>query len=133
MSTADTQRWRPIVCFAGLALLPVADAAGPPPTSSPVADLRAAAVAPLPPPDPSKISLDVLPAGTERTLVARTCAVCHTIEHVVQRKHTADDWDSLIAKMVGYGAKATDDEQEQIFQYLVRYFRTDTPAPPPAN
>jgi hypothetical protein len=55
--------------------------------------------------------------------------VCHAIELVVLRKRSADEWDTQIAKMVGYGAKASDAEQEQIFQYLVNNFRTDTPAP----
>jgi cytochrome c5 len=88
---------------------------------------------PLPPPDPASISTAVLPDGNARSLVVQTCAVCHAIELVVLRKRSADEWDSLIAKMVGYGAKATDDEQEQIFQYLVQHFMADTPATAPAK
>ena len=90
----------------------------------PLADVVAASAAPLPPPDPAKISTAILPEGAQRTLVVRTCAVCHAIELVVLRKRSAEEWDTQIAKMVGYGAKATDDEQEQIFQYLVKNFRS---------
>jgi cytochrome c5 len=86
---------------------------------------------PPPPPDPASISTAVLPAASARSLLVQTCAVCHAIELVVVRKRSADEWDTLIAKMVGYGAKATDDEQEQIFQYLVQHFLADTPATPP--
>jgi cytochrome c5 len=94
---------------------------------------NAAAATPLPPPtDPAKVSTAVLPEGAERPLILRVCGVCHAIEAVVLRKRTADEWDTQIAKMVGYGAKATDDEQEQIFQYLVRLFLKDAPATSPA-
>ena len=88
---------------------------------------------PLPPRDPASISTTVLPEGEARSLVVQTCAVCHAIELVVLRKRSADDWDTLIAKMVGYGARATDDEQEQIYQYLVQHFRADASATTPAK
>ncbi len=84
---------------------------------------------PLPPPDPASISTTVLPEGSARSLLVRSCGICHAIELVVLRKRTADEWDTQIAKMVGYGARATDDEQEQIFQYLVTYFLKDATAP----
>ncbi len=80
----------------------------------------------LPPaPDPSSISNKVFPAGDHRDLVVRTCAVCHPPELVVAQKRTADKWDEIIARMVDHGAVATDDEQELIFQYLVKFFSND--------
>jgi cytochrome c5 len=100
-----------------------------PAADQPLTDVVAASVTPLTPPDPARISAALLPEGEQRSLVVRTCALCHAIELVVQRKRSADEWDTQIAKMVGYGAKATDTEQEQIFQYLVKNFRTDAPAP----
>lgn len=65
---------------------------------------------------------DVLPAAPERNLVIRTCAACHAPEVVVAKRHTADEWDAIIAKMVDRGAVATDDEQQQILSYLAKYF-----------
>jgi hypothetical protein len=65
---------------------------------------------------------DVLPAAPERNLVIRTCAACHPPETVVAKRHTADEWDEIIAKMVDRGAVATDDEQQQILSYLAKFF-----------
>src|SRR5580693_8681599 len=81
----------------------------------------ATAIAATPPPaplgaapDPATIDLKTLPAGTHRDLVIRTCAVCHPIDIVVQKRRTQDEWDTLIARMVDHGAHATDEEQDQI-------------------
>jgi competence protein ComEA len=52
----------------------------------------------------------------------RTCAVCHPPEIVIAKRHTADEWDEIIAKMVDPGAVATDAEQEQILLYLAKFF-----------
>jgi hypothetical protein len=89
----------------------------------------AAAISATPPPaplgaapDPASIDLKTLPAGNHRELVIRTCAVCHPIDIVVQKRRTQDEWDTLIARMVDHGAHATDTEQDQIFEYLVRNF-----------
>jgi cytochrome c5 len=98
-----------------------------------LADVVAASAAPLPPPDPAKISTAILPEGEHRSLVVRACAVCHAIELVVLRRRSADEWDTQIAKMVGYGAKATEDEQEQVFQYLVKYFLAAMPLKQPVH
>jgi hypothetical protein len=85
-----------------------------------------ALAAELPPaPDPGSISMKVLPAGNHRDLVVRTCAVCHPPELVVAQRHTADKWDQIIARMVDHGAKATEDELDAIFDYLVKNFSTD--------
>jgi cytochrome c5 len=65
---------------------------------------------------------DVLPAAPERALVVRTCAACHAPEVVVAKRHSADEWDEIIAKMVDRGAVATDDEQQQILSYLTKFF-----------
>lgn len=52
----------------------------------------------------------------------RACAACHAPEIVVAKRHTADEWDEIIAKMVDRGAAATDAEQEQILEYLTKFF-----------
>lgn len=64
----------------------------------------------------------VFPAAPERDLVVRACTACHTPELVIAKRHTADEWDDIIAKMVDRGAQANDMEQQQILEYLVRFF-----------
>jgi hypothetical protein len=81
-----------------------------------------------PAPSPAQISFSVLPQGENRDLVIRACAVCHPPELVVARHRTADEWDVLIARMVNLGALADDNEQQKIFEYLVKYFSADAPA-----
>lgn len=75
-----------------------------------------------PAPDATDIDLKTLPAGSYRDVVIRTCAVCHPIDIVVQKRRTQDEWDALIARMIDHGARATEAEQDQIFDYLVRHF-----------
>jgi hypothetical protein len=41
---------------------------------------------------------------------------------LVSKRHTADEWDDIIARMVDHGAQATDAQQEQILSYLVRFY-----------
>jgi len=41
---------------------------------------------------------------------------------VVAKRHTAEEWDDIIAKMVDRGAVASDEEQQQILEYLVKFF-----------
>ncbi len=79
--------------------------------------LRAAA-----PPDPASISTALLPAGKERALLIQRCAVCHPIEQVVANKRGNADWERQVTRMVGFGAIATDAEQDQLLDYLERNF-----------
>jgi cytochrome c5 len=65
---------------------------------------------------------NAFPAAPERDLVVRACAACHAPEMVVAKRHTADEWDDIIAKMVDRGAVANDEEQQQILEYLVKFF-----------
>ena len=64
----------------------------------------------------------VFPAAPERDLVVRTCTACHAPELVIAKRHTPEEWDDIIAKMVDRGAQANDTEQQQILAYLVRFF-----------
>jgi hypothetical protein len=64
----------------------------------------------------------ILPPAPEHDLVARVCTGCHVPEMLVSKRHTADEWDDIIARMVDHGAQATDAQQEQILSYLVRFY-----------
>ena len=78
--------------------------------------LRAAA------PDPASISTSLLPEGKERALLIQRCAVCHPIEQVVATKRGNADWERQVTRMVGFGAMATEAEQDQLLDYLERNF-----------
>jgi cytochrome c5 len=72
----------------------------------------------------------VFPAAPERDLVVRTCTACHAPELVIAKRHTPEEWDDIIAKMVDRGAQANDTEQQQILEYLVRFFGPSHAAAP---
>jgi hypothetical protein len=69
---------------------------------------------------------NMLPAAPERELLVRVCTSCHAPELVVSKRHTPEEWDDIIAKMVDHGAQATDEEQQRILTYLVRFFGPQT-------
>jgi len=64
----------------------------------------------------------VLPDAPEHDLVLRVCSGCHAPDVLASKRHTATEWDDIIAKMVDHGAQATDTEQERILAYLVRFY-----------
>ena len=64
----------------------------------------------------------ILPPAAQRDLVIRVCSACHAPEMITVKRHTSDEWDDIIAKMVDHGARANDVEQEQILAYLVRFY-----------
>jgi hypothetical protein len=84
--------------------------------------LLASASAPGAGPATSPISIKLFPEAPERPLVIRACAACHAPELVVAKRHTVDEWDDIIAKMVDRGAVANEDEQQQILEYLARFY-----------
>lgn len=88
------------------------------------ASVAAAADTP-PPPAASSAPEALLPAGPGRDPLVRSCAVCHPIERVVAERRSIEQWDAMIARMVGLGAQASDEEQQEIFEYLVQFFSTD--------
>lgn len=80
-------------------------------------------------PDPSKVSFEVLPAGKDRSLVIQTCAVCHPIELVVAKRRTDADWERQMARMIDFGAKAGEAEQDRILDYLEGWFSSERQPP----
>lgn len=67
-----------------------------------------------------------LPEAPERDLVIRVCTACHAPEIVIAKHHSAEEWDDIIATMMDRGAIASEDEQQQILEYLVHNFGHDT-------
>jgi hypothetical protein len=74
-----------------------------------------------------------LPPGPGADVVARVCSGCHGLDQVTSERHTADGWNDVVNAMVGNGASATDDEQNQIVNYLAaNYGSPGAPALAPA-
>jgi len=71
------------------------------------------------------VSEQVFPQGAHRDLVVRACAACHPPESIVAKRRSAQEWDDIIARMIERGAVATDEEQQQILEYFVRFYGAD--------
>ena len=105
----------PVAVAASVATTAAVAVAAVPPASSAAASRATAAATP-------QVSTQLFPEAPERPIVVRACAACHAPELVVAKRHTADEWDEIIAKMVDRGAIATEDEQQQILEYLLRFY-----------
>lgn len=76
---------------------------------------------------------DILPDAPAKVLVVKGCTACHQAAMVVAKRRTADEWDAMIGKMVDRGAPLTEDEQDQVYEYLVKYFGPEAAPAPEGN
>lgn len=63
-----------------------------------------------------------LPEGPGKEAVQRICSGCHAPEIVMGRHETKDGWAQIVGSMVEKGANGTDDEFNQIIDYLAAHF-----------
>lgn len=63
-----------------------------------------------------------LPAGPGRDTLKKVCSMCHSPENVVGLAKTREDWVAVVGQMASTGAQGTDDEFNQIVDYLAIYF-----------
>src|SRR6266404_3849505 len=63
-----------------------------------------------------------LPEGPGKAVVERMCKSCHGLENVVRAKRTKEKWSEVVDDMVSRGAKGTDDEFDQVIDYLSAHF-----------
>jgi hypothetical protein len=72
---------------------------------------------------------DLLPEAPAKAVIERACTTCHQAPQIVAKPHTGEEWDSIVGRMVDRGARASDDEQDQIIAYLTEHFGPPAPAP----
>jgi competence protein ComEA len=76
----------------------------------------AASVGPPAQSAPSESPEDV--AG--RKTLEQVCVTCHDAKKATEGFRTATEWDMVLEEMVTFGATATDEQFEQVKQYLLR-------------
>jgi len=91
------------VAASGLVLLGGAAVQSAPATPAPVAAPPVAAV-------PTEVP------GEATT--KRLCSQCHTLESATVNRHTRDEWNDVIVRMMNQGLVATDDELYEVSDYL---------------
>jgi competence protein ComEA len=70
-----------------------------------------------------------LPDGPGKAVVLKVCAGCHGPKQVLGRAHSAEEWGEIVGKMAELGAEGTDDE----FNEVVNYLATNFPPKPAAD
>ena len=65
---------------------------------------------------------EALPPGPGRDLMIRVCSQCHSPEVVAGQQLDLAGWKSVVDQMAAKGAAATDEEFEEIVQYLATAF-----------
>jgi competence protein ComEA len=63
-----------------------------------------------------------LPDGPGKATTQKLCSGCHAAEIVIGRHETRNGWEQIVGKMVANGANGTDDEFNEVIDYLVAHF-----------
>jgi competence protein ComEA len=75
-----------------------------------------------PPPAAAGAVEDPFPEATGKTALLKVCGNCHGAETVIQTLRTRQEWSDVIDQMARFGAEASDQEFDQILEYLARHF-----------
>ena len=70
-----------------------------------------------------------LPDAPGKDAMLRACGTCHEPQRSASLRLTREGWQEVIAKMVTLGAKATEEEQKQILDYLSEHFKGEAARP----
>jgi competence protein ComEA len=68
-----------------------------------------------------------MPNGPGKAITLQTCTKCHSITNVTGQHKDKDGWTATITKMVGYGATGSDDDFQQILDYVSKFYGVDAP------
>lgn len=62
-----------------------------------------------------------LPPGKNRELVSGRCIICHSLEIVAQQRQDRAGWDTILDRMISYGAPVPPEDKPPILDYLATY------------
>jgi len=65
---------------------------------------------------------DPLPDGAGKKVVEKICLQCHGASTFTDQRLDQDGWEQVIDDMISKGAQGTNDEFDQIVDYLTKYF-----------
>jgi competence protein ComEA len=63
-----------------------------------------------------------LPNGQGRETMKRVCGACHSAENVAGMAKTREEWGAVVGEMAADGAQGTEDEFNEIVDYLATAF-----------
>jgi mono/diheme cytochrome c family protein len=59
-----------------------------------------------------------LPDGPNRETAQRICSGCHSVQMFTGRRMTREQWGGVVSNMIGRGAKISDEEFDEVVNYL---------------
>jgi mono/diheme cytochrome c family protein len=68
------------------------------------------------------VQISLLPPGPGREITTRVCSGCHSPGLAAKEQLSPQQWHDLVRLMAAQGAVATDDELNQITDYLAKSF-----------
>jgi len=66
------------------------------------------------------------PQGEGRELTMKVCSTCHTLDVVSVERFDLDGWKNTVDQMASMGADATEEQLDQIVQYLAKSFPAES-------
>jgi competence protein ComEA len=63
-----------------------------------------------------------LPDGKGKAVVEEVCGACHGVDLLASRRATKEGWSYIVDDMVARGASATNEQVQQINEYLAKTF-----------
>jgi competence protein ComEA len=65
---------------------------------------------------------DKFPEGPGREALLKVCSNCHSPDSVLGQLRTRQEWSDVIDQMAQFGAQASDQEFQQVLDYLLKNF-----------
>lgn len=62
-----------------------------------------------------------LPLGEHRDLVVGACVICHSLETMAQQRLDRETWETIVDRMITYGAPITPQTRPRILEYLAKH------------
>ena len=76
---------------------------------------------------------DPLPEGKGKDITKKVCSGCHSVSMFATQRHDHEQWSAIIDQMVGKGLDASDDQLNQINDYLATYLGPKKDSDPPPS
>jgi competence protein ComEA len=65
---------------------------------------------------------DRFPEGPGKAAVLKVCQGCHPADVAASKTHTREEWEHTVTDMINAGATGTDEEFDQVVEYLSKNF-----------
>ena len=63
-----------------------------------------------------------LPEGPGREIVYKRCQSCHQLDRIKGEKHSRNEWEQIIGRMIGNGLKISQEDKNIVLDYLATHF-----------